>query len=82
MRLGEFDVTEDQEPPYQDIPVKNVIINSGYHSGTLRNDIALLVLAGPAEFNGYIKPVCMPPPGDLSGFPCAVSGWGKHRPSK
>ncbi|OQV11796.1 putative Serine proteinase stubble [Hypsibius exemplaris] len=81
VRLGEFDVSETTEPPYQDIHVKKVIIHGDYHSGTLRNDIALLVLDQPAVMNSYIRPVCLPPAIDFTAMTCTVSGWGKNSPN-
>ncbi|OQV23600.1 putative Serine proteinase stubble [Hypsibius exemplaris] len=80
VRLGEYDVGEQQELPFQDVHVRSVVINGGYHSGTLRNDIAILLLDGPARLSSYIRPVCLPPPQDMSGLICTVTGWGKNRP--
>jgi Trypsin len=80
VRLGEYDVGEEQELPFQDIHVRSVVINGGYHSGTLRNDIAILLLNAPARLSAYIKPACLPPPQDLSGMVCTVTGWGRNRP--
>lgn len=82
VRLGEYDVEELQEQPFQDVHVRDVIIHGGYHSGTLRNDIAVLTLDVPAHLNAYIKPVCLPPPQDMSGLICTVTGWGRNGPRK
>ncbi|GAV07285.1 hypothetical protein RvY_17142 [Ramazzottius varieornatus] len=78
VRLGEYDVQELEEPPFQDYQVVDAVIHSGYHSGTLRNDIAVLILDVPANYNSYISPVCLPTP-DAKYSPdlCSVSGWGK-----
>ena len=78
VRLGEFDVQELAEPPFQDYQVVDAVIHSRYHSGTLRNDIAVLILDVPARFNSYISPVCLPTP-DAKYTPdlCTVTGWGK-----
>ncbi|GAU97207.1 hypothetical protein RvY_08546 [Ramazzottius varieornatus] len=81
VRLGEYDVSETTEPAYQDIHVKKVIIHADYHSGTLRNDIALLILDGAVKLNTYIKPVCLPSTNDVSGAMCTVTGWGKNSPA-
>ncbi|XP_055347945.1 uncharacterized protein LOC129595062 [Paramacrobiotus metropolitanus] len=77
VRLGEYDVTNTEEPPYQDIKVTDVVMHAGYHSGTLKNDIALLVLDTPAIFNEYISPVCLPEYAPETGGVCTVTGWGK-----
>lgn len=74
--------SESDEPPYQDIHVKRVIIHADYHSGTLRNDIAVLLLDQSVVFNGYISPVCLPAPISFAGMTCTVSAWGKNSPGK
>ncbi|OQV17986.1 putative Coagulation factor XI [Hypsibius exemplaris] len=79
VRLGEYDVQETSEPPFQDYKVVDAIIHAGYHSGTLRNDMAVLVLDAPVKFNAYIAPVCLPEPGASYGPAlCTVTGWGKN----
>jgi HGF/MSP/plasminogen-like protein len=78
VRLGEYDVQETSEPPFQDYKVVDAIIHASYHSGTLRNDMALLILELPVKYNSYIAPVCLPEPGVSYGPGlCSVTGWGK-----
>lgn len=72
--------SETSEPAYQDIHVRRVVIHIDYHSGTLRNDIALLILDQPVIMTGYIRPVCLPPAIDFTGLTCTVTGWGKNNP--
>ncbi|XP_047450852.1 transmembrane protease serine 13a [Mugil cephalus] len=61
--------------PYQ---VKKIILNENYDSNTNNNDVALLVLTSPVQFNDKVQPVCLPafnqrfPPGTR----CWTSGFG------
>ncbi|XP_025834019.1 trypsin-1-like isoform X2 [Agrilus planipennis] len=58
--------------------IKNVIRHRSYHSGALyNNDIALLELDSPLEFNNVLRPVCLPSAGrSYSGQSGVVIGWG------
>ena len=54
-----------------------------YNETSLENDIALLYLVSPVEYNEYIQPACLPPkvsnnyPGtDLNGY---IAGWGTRK---
>lgn len=43
------------------------------------NDVAILTLDSPVEFNQYISPVCLPPLGSIDpyiGREAVVIGWG------
>merc|ERR1711913_137387 len=46
---------------------------------TLANDLALIELPSPIDFNDYISPSCMPEKGDTADESelVAVTGWGK-----
>merc|ERR1712077_7952 len=50
-----------------------------WDSNTLSNDLALVELPSPIEFNDYIKPSCLPAAGDeaAAGDLVTVTGWGK-----
>ena len=80
VRVGEYDAINTNELPYQDIQVRDVIMHSEYHSGTLANDIAVLILKHPAEISSYVHPVCLPPFHDYASLNCVVTGWGKSNP--
>ncbi|XP_031201288.1 serine protease 44 isoform X1 [Mastomys coucha] len=62
------------------IPVQDIIIHQDFSMmRTIVHDIALVLLAFPANYSAKIQPVCIPeksflvPPGTL----CWVTGWGK-----
>ncbi|KAG8307794.1 hypothetical protein J6590_013491 [Homalodisca vitripennis] len=67
VRLGEHITTADPDcvdgvcaPPVQDIVVDEYICHEDYDSKSYQNDICLLRLAKPIEFNHYVSPICLP----------------------
>lgn len=86
IRLGEYDTGKVQDcehgtcaPSVQDFYIESYKVHEEYNSSTFANDIALIKLATPAEFNVNVKPICLPvdfPETDLAGEGAIVSGWG------
>uniref|UniRef100_A0A1B6ENS7 limulus clotting factor C n=2 Tax=Cuerna arida TaxID=1464854 RepID=A0A1B6ENS7_9HEMI len=67
VRLGEHITTTDPDcvdgvcaPPAQDIVVDEFICHEDYDAKSYQNDICLLRLAKPIEFNNYVAPICLP----------------------
>jgi secreted trypsin-like serine protease len=57
-----------------------VISHENWNGRTMRNDISLIKLDAPVEYNDYIIPACMPATGlDVTGKNGWVSGWGSTR---
>ncbi|XP_078808036.1 transmembrane protease serine 9-like isoform X2 [Oryzias latipes] len=58
--------------------IVKIIIHPGYSSSTLENDITLLMLASPVNFNDHIAPVCLAAASSsfYSGTDSWVTGWG------
>ncbi|XP_075139713.1 ovochymase-2 [Leptodactylus fuscus] len=58
-------------------PVRKVFIHPEYNPSSRDNDVALILLAEPFQYNSYVQPICLPDgysklePSDL----CVVSGW-------
>lgn len=91
VRLGEWNtsssvdcVEDDCSGPVQDIPIQQTIAHEGYDPSDKDqlNDIALLRLARNAQFNDFVKPICLPVSNDLRqatfvGYDMEVAGWGK-----
>nr|CAD7449297.1 unnamed protein product [Timema bartmani] len=81
VRLGEWDVNHDVEfYPYEERDVTLLQIHPEFYAGTLYNDLAVLRLDRPVDFqrNPHIAPACLPDPGvDYSGSRCWTTGWGK-----
>ncbi|CAN2389003.1 serine-type endopeptidase activity [Pristimantis euphronides] len=60
------------------LKLKQIIAYEGYSSKTHDNDIALLELSEPVNFNQNIRPVCLPRPSEnfADNKSCYVTGWG------
>lgn len=75
VRMGEHNirVTEGNE---QFISSSRVIRHPNYSSYNINNDIMLIKLSKPANFNEYVQPVALPTSCAPAGTMCKVSGWG------
>lgn len=57
--------------------VKKIIVHPGFRITTLQNDVALLKLSKPLQFDRYVKPVCLPRGKMwLVNYPVLAAGWG------
>ncbi|XP_054285738.1 serine proteinase stubble-like isoform X2 [Macrosteles quadrilineatus] len=81
VRLGEWDVNHDVEfYPYVERDVSALHVHPEFYAGTLFNDIALLRLDHPVDFqqSPHISPACLPEPhSEYAGHRCWTTGWGK-----
>ncbi|KAF2356347.1 Serine proteases trypsin domain [Trinorchestia longiramus] len=81
VRLGEFDVNKNTEfYTHQETDVIAIFVHPEFYPGNLLNDIALIKIQQPVDFNSnpHIAPVCLPQEGDVfTGHRCWVTGWGK-----
>ena len=58
--------------------VKRVVVHKDFIARTFDNDLALLELESPVEFDEHIVPICMPQGQDsYVGTVGYVSGWGR-----
>nr|ACO11163.1 Anionic trypsin-2 precursor [Caligus rogercresseyi] len=62
----------------QKVNVKEVIAHSGFSFETLNNDICILKLAKPFQFNDKVSAVKMPEQGQEMTGKAVVSGWGSR----
>ena len=79
VRFGEHDLESTDEPhPHIDRKVLKIIKHPQYDPRKYDNDIALLKLATPVDYDVNIIPICLPP-GDkkLVGETAWVKGWGR-----
>lgn len=76
IRVGEHDMfsSEGSEENYQ---AERVVMHSQYNPRTLDNDIALIKVKKPIQFNKYVQPVCLPSKEFSAGTNCYITGWGK-----
>ncbi|XP_042742046.1 chymotrypsinogen A-like [Lagopus leucura] len=75
--LGAYD-REESSSDEQRLGVAKVFRNPSYSWLTIRNDIALIKLATPAQLNARVSPVCLPEATDdfPGGLSCVTTGWG------
>merc|ERR1712055_750033 len=76
---GAHNVRAGSEPHRVEITSYNGFTHPDWDSNTLSNDLALIELPSPIDFNDYIKPSCMPAKGDTADVSELVTctGWGK-----
>ena len=72
---------KDAVPPSNSIRVSSVVTHPQYNGGTFENDIAVVTLAQPIQFNDKIQPACLPDSGfpaydQLIGKNVVITGWG------
>ncbi|XP_062131147.1 brachyurin [Drosophila sulfurigaster albostrigata] len=81
--LGAWDRTDGSEDGQQIIFVetKNVFVHDAWDASLLRNDISLIKLPVPIEFNEHIQPIKLPAKSNAyntyAGQQGIASGWGK-----
>ncbi|XP_051543952.1 transmembrane protease serine 9-like [Myxocyprinus asiaticus] len=77
--VGMHDLENANETCQQTVKVDKIIQHENYNQKTNENDIALMKLQTPLEFNEYVRPVATWI-GDLpSEESCTVTGWGAIR---
>merc|ERR1712001_589635 len=76
---GAHNVRASSEPHRIEITSFNGWTHPQWDHSTLANDLALIELPSPIDFNDYIKPSCMPSDGDTAdtGELVTCTGWGK-----
>lgn len=80
VRLGEWNIQLQNEPlAHQDFFISEVVVHPNFNFGSLRNDIALLVLSEAATLAQNVGIVCLPPVGlqPFQTIRCIATGWGK-----
>ncbi|XP_078504323.1 trypsin-3-like [Lissotriton helveticus] len=77
--LGEYDTTYT-ESTEQAIQVSKVIKHPNYNSQNQDNDIMLVKLSKPAQYNHYVSPIALPTSCAAAGTWCLTSGWGNTVP--
>ncbi|NP_001166254.1 serine protease homolog 90 isoform X1 [Nasonia vitripennis] len=81
IRVGDWDTQSiDEIITHQDRAIEAIIIHESYHSKSLENDFALLILSNPVSIMENVDIICLPEARydfDVTG--CFVSGWGKNK---
>ncbi|XP_041426449.1 serine protease 3 S homeolog isoform X2 [Xenopus laevis] len=73
--LGEHDLNK-KETTEQHIQVENIYMHHGYNEDTYDNDIMLVKLAEPAQYNQYVQPIPVARSCPKAATECLVSGYG------
>ncbi|VEN56987.1 unnamed protein product [Callosobruchus maculatus] len=88
-RLGEHDTRQERDcisdrvcnQPPVDMDVQSFHAHPNYNPDDQQkyNDIALVKLRDPVRFTTYIRPICLPQPGERAsvGQKVTVAGWGR-----
>jgi hypothetical protein len=81
VRVGELDffLLYEKDASPEDITVDRVDIHPNYKPPKYYNDIAILKLSRQAEYNRYVRPVCLPESGQTvayGGTSAILTGWG------
>jgi len=77
IRIGEYSL--DKKENEVERRIRKIVLHSDYATGNFNNDIALLHLEQPVEYNKFVKPICIND-GAISyptGTKCMVTGWGR-----
>lgn len=79
IRVGEYDFASAMEPfPYVERGAKKKVVHPHYNFFTYENDLALVQLDEPLDFQPHISPICLPPDTiELVGRNATVTGWGR-----
>lgn len=82
--FGEFDISGELESKRSvSRNVRRVIVNRAYDPATFENDLALLELENPIQFDQHIVPICMPDDHtDFVNRMATVTGWGRLKYSE
>ncbi|KAG8035020.1 hypothetical protein G9C98_005442 [Cotesia typhae] len=77
--FGEYDISGELEQRRSvSRNVRRVIVHREYDAASFANDLAILELEKPVEFDAHIVPICMPDDNtDYVGRMATVTGWGR-----
>ncbi|KAI5706598.1 hypothetical protein M8J76_013434 [Diaphorina citri] len=77
VRLGEYDFSKVNETKVTDIPAAAMKVYPRFSEQNYENDIALVQLSKKAQYNSFVRPVCLPQAGDFYEDQIGiVTGWG------
>lgn len=83
MRLGEHDLSTDNESHHVDINIEKTILHPDYDKKDGHSDLSLIVLKNIVTLTNNIKPICVPfyqpfLSKSFTGFTPFVAGWGRY----
>lgn len=83
VRAGEYNIDSQEEPlPFQDASVEEILIHYDYSPLSLKNDIAILILAEEFKLAQNVRTICLSKDEKIAENLCLASGWGKNAHNK
>jgi len=81
--LGDHNLYQEGEPNVVKRKVEKLITHAHWNKRSNFNDVALLKLSAPVEFNQYIQPICLARSSKsyAPGKQATVAGWGRTSPA-
>ncbi|XP_065121905.1 ovochymase-1 isoform X3 [Paramisgurnus dabryanus] len=77
--VGRHNLENANESCHQSVGVEKIITHENFNQKTNENDVALLKLQSPLQFNECVRPVAIWNSDVLSQEMCTVTGWGAIR---
>ncbi|CAF3673225.1 unnamed protein product [Rotaria socialis] len=74
--MHNMELDETTETTRQVRHAQRVTVHPGYNLDTIKNDLALVRLAEPVQFNENVQPACLPGPDPEPGSEVVLIGWG------
>ena len=74
--LGLHSISNFSTPQTQVIGADRLFIYERFISVERGDDIAIIRLRRPAQFNDFVSPICLPGPQPVENDPVVVAGWG------
>ena len=77
VRLGEHDVSQEEDAGKQERGVERVVIHPDYQGRITENDMALIKMNSSVIFSSTVSPICLPQEQvNLTGLAAWSTGWG------
>ncbi|XP_053685947.1 serine protease snake-like [Sabethes cyaneus] len=77
VRLGEFDLSTDDDSEHQDVAVASIVHHPAYNGVQAYNDIALIRMNQTITFSRFIRPACLWQLQTLPDEHLTAIGWGR-----
>jgi secreted trypsin-like serine protease len=74
--MHNMELDENTETTRQVRQAQNVTVHPDYNEDTIKNDLALVRLDRPVDFNENVQPACLPGPDPKPDSEVVLIGWG------
>lgn len=76
VKVGKHDLRR-REQYEKEHRAAQVIVHPGFSMRHMKNDVALIRLSSPIQFNQAVQPICLPRQAARTGQNCYITGWGR-----